>query len=234
MKERFEAHHGVKINDDALVAAATLSNRYISDRFLPDKAIDLIDEAAAKIRTEIDSVPAELDTAQRRVMRLEIEEAALKRERDDASKRRLSALTAELQDARSDAEVLRARYQSEKAGLQRVSELRQAVQDVKLAIEQAERGYNLDKAAELRHGKLPHLDERSLSAGGSSACGTERASKEHASLSEQVTDDEIARIVAQWTGIPVAEARRRAQRRKLLHLRRDSAREAHRSAKTRR
>ena len=213
LKERFEIHHGVKIADNSLVAAATLSHRYITDRFLPDKAIDLVDEACAKLRTEIDSLPAELDTAQRRVMRLEIEEAALKKEKDAASKARLAELQKELQDARSSADVMRARYQTEKQALHKVSELREKVDEAKRQIQVAERDYNLERAAELRHGKLPQLtaelerEEKKLAekTGGESL------------LSEEVTEDEIAAIVSQWTGIPITKLVE-GERDKLLNL----------------
>ena len=213
LKERFEVHHGVKIADGSLVAAAMLSHRYITDRFLPDKAIDLVDEACAKLRTEIDSLPAELDTAQRRVMRLEIEEAALKKEKDAASKTRLSELQKELQEAKSSADVMRARYQTEKQELHKVSELREKVEETKQQISAAERDYNLDRAAELRHGKLPQLtaeldkEEKKLAAksGGDSL------------LSEDVTADEIAAIVSQWTGIPITKLVE-GERDKLLNL----------------
>ena len=213
LKERFEVHHGVKIADGSLVAAAVLSQRYITDRFLPDKAIDLVDEACAKLRTEIDSLPAELDTAQRRVMRLEIEEAALKKEKDAASKTRLSELQKELQEAKSSADIMRARYQTEKQELHKVSELREKVEETKQQISAAERDYNLDRAAELRHGKLPQLtaeldrEEKKLAAksGGDSL------------LSEDVTADEIAAIVSQWTGIPITKLVE-GERDKLLNL----------------
>jgi ATP-dependent Clp protease ATP-binding subunit ClpB len=213
LKERFEVHHGVKIADNALVGAAVLSNRYITDRFLPDKAIDLVDEACAKLRTEIDSVPTELDQAQRKVMRLEIEEAALKKEKDDASKQRLTDLQSELADMRHTAQALRARYETEKKSLQGVSELRQKIEDVKRAIESAERSYDLNKAAELRHGRLPQLtaelakEEEKLAA----KKGTGQL------LSEEVREDEIAEIVSQWTGIPVKKLVE-GERDKLLKL----------------
>ena len=213
LKERFEVHHGVKIADGSLVAAAMLSHRYITDRFLPDKAIDLIDEACAKLRTEIDSLPAELDTAQRRVMRLEIEEAALKKEKDAASKTRLRELQKELQEAKSSADVMRARYQTEKQELHKVSDLREKVEETKQQICAAERDYNLDRAAELRHGKLPQLtaelerEEKKIAAksGGDTL------------LSEDVTADEIAAIVSQWTGIPITKLVE-GERDKLLNL----------------
>lgn len=213
LKERFEVHHGVKIADNALVGAAVLSNRYIADRFLPDKAIDLVDEACAKLRTEIDSVPTELDQAQRKVMRLEIEEAALKKEKDDASKQRLAGLQAELADVRNDMQVLKVRYETEKKSLQGVSDLRQKIEDVKRSIEAAERSYDLNKAAELRHGRLPQLtaelakEEEKLAA---------KKGESHL-LSEEVSEDEIAEIVSQWTGIPVKKLVE-GERDKLLKL----------------
>ncbi len=213
LKDRFEVHHGVKISDSSLVAAAMLSHRYITDRFLPDKAIDLVDEACAKLRTEIDSLPSELDSAQRRVMRLEIEEAALKKEKDEGSKLRLKTLQLELQDARSQADVLRARYQTEKANLGKVSELRLAIDDAKRQIEMAERDYNLERAATLRHGKLPQLTAELAS--------EEKRMAEQSGgetlLSEEVTADEIAQIVSQWTGIPVVKLVE-GERDKLLKL----------------
>ena len=214
LKERFEVHHGVKIADSALVAAATMSHRYIADRFLPDKAIDLVDEACAKLRTEIDSLPSDLDTAQRRVMRLEIEEAALKKEKDEGSKARLKELTKELQEVRSEAEIMRARYDTEKAGLQKVTDLRQKIDEAKTELQTAERNYNLDKAAEVRHGRLPQL-----------LADLEREEKKHSEnaggegrlLNEQVDDAEIAAIVAQWTGIPLSKLVE-GEREKLLRL----------------
>ncbi|HEB85393.1 MAG TPA: AAA family ATPase, partial [Bacteroidetes bacterium] len=157
LKERFEVHHGVRIQDNALVAAAVLSHRYISDRFLPDKAIDLVDEACATIRTEIDSMPAELDEITRRVMQLEIEEAALKKEKDDASKRRLAALRKELKEAREKSDALRAQWEEEKQAIDHVQKLREELDVLRLQIDRAEREYDLNKAAELKHGKLPEL-----------------------------------------------------------------------------
>jgi len=216
LKERFEVHHGVKIADQALVAAAMLSDRYITERFLPDKAIDLIDEACAKLRTEIDSVPAELDTAQRRMMRLEIEEAALKREKDAASKQRLGELQKELQEVRSQTEGMRARYQKEKQILQHVSALRQQVEDTKRQIEAAERAYDLNRAAELRHGKLPHL-QADLEAE-EKKFNTRNQGEQL--LTEDVTEGEIASIVSQWSGVPVTKLVE-GEREKLLHLDRE-------------
>lgn len=211
LKERFQLHHGVHIQDNALVAAATLSNRYITDRFLPDKAIDLVDEASAMIRTDIDSLPAELDDASRRIMQLEIEEAALKNEKDAASKSRLETLQKELADLKEKANTLRAQYESEKGNLAKVRGLREEIEKTKREIELAERQYDLNKAAQLRHGTLPGL-ERELA--------EEEKSVENKSgqlLREEVTDEEIAQIVAKWTGIPLTKLLE-GEREKLLHL----------------
>ncbi|MEA4877839.1 MAG: ATP-dependent chaperone ClpB [Aminobacterium sp.] len=213
LKERLEVHHGVRIRDNALVGAAVLSNRYITDRFLPDKAIDLVDEACAMIRTEIDSLPAELDAASRKVMQLEIEEAALKKEKDEASLERLKTLQKELQEAREEADTLRAQYESEKEVITRVRSLREEIDTVKREIEKAEREYDLNKAAELKHGRLPELQQQlkkeeealALRQGGSRL------------LREEVTEDEIADIVSHWTGIPVTRLME-GEREKLLKL----------------
>lgn len=198
VRERFEVHHGVKIQDNALVAAATLSHRYISERFLPDKAIDLVDEACATIRTEIDSMPAELDAITRRIMQLEIEEAALKKEIDRGSQERLKVLTDELSEARGQADAMRSQWQKEKDAIHVVQGLREQLEQTRLEIEKAEREYNLNKAAELKHGTLPSLqkqledEEKRIEKDGSRRL-----------LREEVTDGEIAEIVARWTGIPV-------------------------------
>lgn len=200
LKERYELFHGVHIQDNALVAAAQLSDRYISDRFLPDKAIDLVDEACARIRTEIDSMPSELDAISRRVRQLEIEEAALKGEKAAASKERLAILRQELAELKDQESLLSARWQLEKGGLEQSQQLRESIEQARLELEEAERNYDLQRAAELKHGRLPEL-ERQL-----------RAREEHLStedqagrlLREEVTEEEIAQIVAQWTGIPVA------------------------------
>jgi ATP-dependent Clp protease ATP-binding subunit ClpB len=200
LKERYEVHHGVRIKDSALVAAAKLSHRYIADRFLPDKAIDLIDEAAARLRTEIDSLPAELDEVSRKVLQLEIEREALKKEKDEASRARLSALEAELADKQRDMQALKTRWESEKVSVSRLRKTRQAIEEVKLKIEQAERAYDLNRVAELRYGELPRL-EREL------ALEQEQLGKkqdETRLLKEEVDEDEIAAIVSRWTGIPVS------------------------------
>lgn len=200
IKERFEVHHGVKIQDNSLVAAALLSHRYISDRFLPDKAIDLMDEACAMIRTEIDSMPAELDEVTRRIMQLEIEEAALKKEKDKSSKERLTVLQKELGDLQERSSAMTAQWESEKAGIGKLQGLREQLEAVRREIEKAERSYDLNLAAELKHGRLPELiaqlkaAEESVAGGG----GGEKL------LREEVTEDEIAEIISRWTGIPVA------------------------------
>jgi ATP-dependent Clp protease ATP-binding subunit ClpB len=198
VKERFEVHHGVRIQDNALVAAATLSHRYISERFLPDKAIDLVDEACATIRTEIDSMPAELDEITRRIMQLEIEEAALKKESDRASQERLKALMDELSEARTQADAMRSQWQQEKGAIHKLQGLREQIEHVRRDIEKAERQYDLNKAAELRHGTLPTLEKQLRDEETSIESGASRRL-----LREEVTDGEIAEIVARWTGIPV-------------------------------
>ena len=203
----------MKIADSALVAAVTLSHRYISDRFLPDKAIDLVDEACAMIRTEIDSMPAELDELTRRVMRLEIEETALAKESDPASKARLESLRKELADLRAQADALRAQWESERQALRRVQALREEMEQVRQEAEQAERGYDLNLAAELRLGRLPELERRLRAEEERLAArqGGERL------LREVVTEEEIASIVSRWTGIPVSRLQE-GEREKLLRL----------------
>jgi ATP-dependent Clp protease ATP-binding subunit ClpB len=211
LKERYEVHHGVRIKDAALVAAATLSKRYISDRFLPDKAIDLVDEAAARLRTEIDSVPTELDEVDRRVMQLEIERAALKKEKDKASKERLSQLERELSDLKSEADALRAQWKEEKELLASVRKLREEIEGTKQEIEKAERAYELNKVAELRYGRLRELDARLKDAEKS------LADKKSMLLKEEVDDEDIAQVVSRWTGIPVSKLLE-GDIQKLLHL----------------
>jgi ATP-dependent Clp protease ATP-binding subunit ClpB len=213
LKERYEVHHGVRIQDNALVASAVLSNRYISDRFLPDKAIDLVDEACAMVRTEIDSMPTELDEITRRVMRLEIEEAALKKETDKASQERLEHLRQELADLKEQAATLRAQWEAEKSAIGTVRVLREEMEQVRREIEQAERAYDLNRAAELRHGKLPELQRRLQAE-------EERMTQQPGGsrlLREEVTEDEIAEIVSRWTGIPVTRLVE-GERDKLLRL----------------
>ena len=213
LRERFQVHHGVRIRDTALVAAAVLSNRYITDRFLPDKAIDLVDEACAMIRTEIDSLPTELDTASRRVMQLEIEEAALTKEKDAASLERLKTLRKELQEAREEADSLRAQYEAEKNMISGVRDLRSRIEEINRQIEKAERDYDLNRAAELKHGQLPQLREELK------AKEEDLAARQGGQvlLREEVTDDEIAEIVSRWTGVPVTRLVE-GEREKLLKL----------------
>ena len=212
LRERYEVHHGVRIKDAALVAAAVLSNRYIADRFLPDKAIDVVDEAAARLRTEIDSMPSDLDEIQRRVMQLEIEREALRKERDAASKERLSKLEKELADLRAEGDALQARWKTEKQSVQRVSALREQIEQTKIAIEQAERQYDLNRAAALKYGKLTEL-ERQLKT------ETEQAEKSSQArlIKEEVGEEDIAQVVSRWTGVPVSKLLE-GELEKLLHL----------------
>ena len=214
LKERFEVFHGVRIQDGALVAAATLSNRYISDRFLPDKAIDLVDEACATIRTEIDSLPQELDEVIRRVMQLEIEEAALNKEKDRASQERLEALRKELSELRHQSDSLKAQWDAEKGAIKQLQGLREEIEKVRGQIVQAERDYDLNKAAELKHGRLPQL-ERELKAKEGALAASEGQGAPL--LREEVTEEEIAEIVSRWTGIPVTRLVE-GEREKLLRL----------------
>jgi len=201
LKDRYEVHHGVRIKDSALVAAAVLSDRYISDRFLPDKAIDLIDEAAAKLRTEIDSLPGELDEILRRIMQLEIERQALKKETDPASKERLAKIEKDLADLKAQADALKARWESERQAVHKLRTLREQIEQTKVEIEQAERQYDLNRAAELRYGKLADL-ERRLQA------EQKRLTKRQGQarlLKEDVDEEDIAQVVSRWTGIPVTK-----------------------------
>lgn len=212
LKERYEVHHGVKIHDRALVAAAVLSDRYISDRFLPDKAIDLVDEACATIRTEMESMPSELDEVMRRVMQLEIEEAALSKETDEASRERLAALQKELADLREKANAMKAQWQQEKEALDRVRRVREELERAKRELEDAENDYDLNRAAELRHGRIPQLEKqlRQLE----QEISEQREGK---LLREEVTEEEIAEIVSRWTGIPLTRLVE-GEREKLLRL----------------
>ncbi len=212
LRDKYEAHHGVRIKDSALVAAATMSNRYIADRFLPDKAIDLMDEAAAKLRTEIDSMPTELDDVSRRVMQLEIEREALKKEEDRASRERLDALEKELAELRDEQRTLRMQWESERSASTRLRELRESIEQTKTQIEQAERQYDLNKVAELKYGRLASLqkelaseEERLQNAPGG------RLAK------EEVSESDIAAVIARWTGIPVAKLLE-GEKQKLLNL----------------
>ena len=211
LKERYEVFHGVKIMDGALVAAATLSDRYISDRFLPDKAIDLVDEACALIKTELDSMPAELDELQRKIMQLEIEEAALKKEDDRLSRERLEHLQQELAELREEFAGKKAQWDNEKVGVERVQKLREEIEQVNKEIEKAQHSYDLERAAELQYGRLPQLQKQLEEE-------EEKVKDEDLSLvHESVTDEEIGRIVSRWTGIPVAKLNE-SERSKTLHL----------------
>ena len=213
LKERYEVFHGVKIQDNALIAAATLSNRYITDRFLPDKAIDLVDEACAMIRTEMDSMPAELDDLRRHIMQLEIEEAALKKETDPFSAQRLTELQRELADARAEFSGMKAKWDNEKSSIGSVQAIREQIEKTNAAIEKAEREYDLNKAAELKYGQLPGLQKQLAELEAKADQKAENATL----LRDRVTDEEIARIVARWTGIPVQRLVE-GEREKLLGL----------------
>src|SRR5438128_547241 len=215
LKERYEVHHGVRIKDSALVSAAVLSHRYISDRFLPDKAIDLVDEAAARLRTEIDSKPEELDEVDRKIMQLEIERQALKKETDFASRERLARLEDELAELRRSAEGLREQWEREKAGIVRLRAFQHDIEETKRAIEQAERQYDLNKAAELKYGKLVQL-EREL-AEEEAALRRPHDGSGKRLLKEEVDEEDVAEVVSRWTGIPVAKLVE-GEREKLLHL----------------
>jgi ATP-dependent Clp protease ATP-binding subunit ClpB len=211
LKERFELHHGVRIQDNALVSAVVLSNRYISDRFLPDKAIDLVDEACAMIRTEMDSMPQELDELTRRVLRLEIEETALAKEKDEASKRRLDVLRKELAEARERASGLKLTWEKEKAAIQKTRKIREEIDALKLEMQKAERAYDLNKVAELRHGKIPQLESelKRLEQKGHGQQST--------LFKEEVSDEEIAEVVSNWSGVPVTRLVE-GEKEKLLRL----------------
>lgn len=213
LKERYEVYHGVKIHDQALIAAATLSNRYITDRFLPDKAIDLVDEACATIKTEMNSMPTELDEIRRKIMQHEIEEAALKKEDDKLSKEQLENVQKELAEYRSQFAAMKAQWENEMSDINKVQDLRKQIEDVTKQIEIAERNYNLDEAAKLKYGKLPEL-QKDLEVEESKS---DNGSKENKILRDKVTEEEIAKIVARWTGIPVSKLVE-GERQKLLHL----------------
>ncbi|MBF2611412.1 ATP-dependent chaperone ClpB [Listeria welshimeri] len=214
LKERFEIHHGVNIHDNALVAAASLSNRYITDRFLPDKAIDLVDEACATIRVEIDSMPSELDEVTRKVMQLEIEEAALKEEKDPASERRLEMLQRELADYKEEANKMKSKWEAEKSEISKIREVREQIDHLRHELEEAENNYDLNKAAELRHGKIPAVEKELLAL---ETENREKTAQEDRILQEEVTENEIAEIVGRWTGIPVTKLVE-GEREKLLKL----------------
>lgn len=212
LRERYEVHHGVRIKDAALVAAAVLSNRYINDRFLPDKAIDLVDEAAARLRTEIDSLPAELDESKRRILQLEIEAQALSKEEDEQSKARLAKIEEELAKLRKANDELVARWDGEKASIARVREVKKEIDSVKQEMEQAERDYDLNKLAELKYGRLPALQKELADLSVKDAKGND-----HVLLKEEVDEEDIAKVVSTWTGIPVARLGS-GEREKLVHL----------------
>ena len=212
LKERYEVYHGVKISDNALIAAATLSHRYISDRFLPDKAIDLVDEACAMIKTEMESMPTELDEVSRKIMQLEIEETALSKEKDEISKQRLADIQKEKAELKTKFDAMKAKWENEKAAIGKVQKLREEIEQTNAQIEQAERSYDLNKVAELRYGKLPELQkelqkEEEIS----------EKSKEDGLLRNKVTDEEIAKIISRWTGIPVTKLME-GEREKILNL----------------
>ncbi len=211
LKNRYEVYHGVKITDGAIVAAATLSNRYITDRFLPDKAIDLVDEACAMIKTELDSMPVELDEIQRRMMQLEIEEAALKNEEDRLSKERLEKLQEELRELREKFASMKADWDNEKKGVDKIRALKEEIEQINNEIQIAQRNYDLNKAAELQYGKLPQLQKEL------SELETKESDKEKAMVHESVSEEEIAAIVSKWTGIPVSKLTE-SERNKTLHL----------------
>ena len=211
LKDRYEVFHGVKITDGALVSAATLSDRYISDRFLPDKAIDLVDEACAMIKTELDSMPAELDEKRRKIMQLEIEEAALKKETDNLSKERLDALQKELSELRSDFNIQKAKWDSEKSSVDQVSKLKEEIDRINTQIAQAKREYDLNKAAELQYGKLPQAQKALEEAEKKSS------NRDMSLVHESVTEEEIAKIISRWTGIPVSKLSE-SERQKTLNL----------------
>ena len=213
LKERYEVFHGVKIQDQALIAAAVLSNRYITDRFLPDKAIDLVDEACAMIRTEIDSMPSELDEISRKIMQHEIEEAALKKESDHLSQEHLSEIQKELADLRAQFKEMKAQWENEKGAIGKVQKLREEIEQLGAEMERAERNYDLNKAAELKYGRLPALQKELAE----EEAIAEKAKGSSGLLRDKVTDEEIARIVARWTGIPVSKLME-GEREKLLHL----------------
>ena len=212
LKERYEVYHGVKIQDGAIIAAATLSNRYIADRFLPDKAIDLIDEACAMIRTEIDSMPTELDVIQRKIIQLQIEEAALKKEDDALSREHLAELQKELAELRDEFNAKKAQWENEKNAIGKVQKLREELEQANADLEKAQREYDLNKAAELQYGRIPEL-KKELEAEEQIA----QAGKERSLLRDKVTEEEIARIIERWTGIPVSRLME-GEREKLLHL----------------
>jgi len=213
LKERYEVHHGVRIQDSALIAAAVLSDRYISDRFLPDKAIDLVDEAAARLRTEIDSMPAELDEITRRIMQLEVEAAALEKEKDSASRERRTAILNKLQELKSEADIMKAQWQAEKQAISRVRQIKREIEECRMEMEKAEREYDLNRIAELKYGRLNEL-EKKLKAEEELLA---KKQEHHRLLKEEVEEEDIARVVSRWTGIPVSRLLE-GEKEKLVHL----------------
>ena len=210
LKERYEVHHGVRIKDSALVAAATLSNRYINERFLPDKAIDLVDEAAARLRTEIDSMPTELDESRRRILQLQIEEQALSKEDDPQSKDRMEKIQEELKQLKADNDKLMAQWKEEKSGIAKVRQVKKEMDNVKKEMEEAERSYDLNKLAELKYGRLPELQKQL-------AVLEKEEQSDKRLLKEEVDEDDIAKVVSTWTGIPVSRLVE-GEKKKLAHL----------------
>ena len=211
IKERYEVYHGVKISDSSLIAAATLSNRYISDRFLPDKAIDLVDEACSLIKTEMKSMPTELDEVSRKIMQLEIEETAISKEKDEFSKQRLEEIKKEKSELKTKFDSMKAKWENEKQAIEKVQKLREEIEKTNSEIEQAERQYDLNKVAELRYGKLPELQKELEKE------EAEENKKENVLLRNKVTEEEIAKIVSKWTGIPITKLME-GEREKILHL----------------
>ena len=211
LKERYEVYHGVKIQDSAIISSAVLSNRYITDRFLPDKAIDLIDEACAMIKTEMDSMPAEMDSVSRKIMQLEIEETALKKETDTLSKERLQALVKELNELREEYKLMQAKWQGEKDDINKVQKLREEIESLNAEMERAEREYNLQKTAEIKYGKLPELKKQL------EEVEKQTQAQKESLLHDRVTEEEIAKIISKWTGIPVSKLKE-SEREKILSL----------------
>ena len=216
LKERYEVYHGVKITDGAIIAAATLSNRYITDRFLPDKAIDLVDEACAMIRTEIDSMPTELDVIQRKIIQHEIEEAALKKETDKLSQEHLSEIQKELSDMRDEFNAKKAQWENEKNAIGKVQKLREELEEANAQLEKAQREYDLERAAQLQYGRIPELKKAPEAEEQIANEGRQRSL-----LRDKVTEEEIARIIERWTGIPVSRLME-GEREWLLHRRTSS------------
>lgn len=224
LKERYEIFHGVSIHDQALIAAATLSNRYITDRFLPDKAIDLVDEACAMIRTEIDSMPQEMDEISRRIMQLEIEETALKKETDELSRNRLEDIQKELSDLREKFRAMKAQWENEKKSINEVSDIKAEIEKTNAEIEAAQRKADYELAAKLRYSKLPELNAKLAQAQQNSE------SKHTTLLRDTVTEEEIAKVVSRWTGIPLSKLME-GEREKILHLERRSPQARHRTGR---